>query len=543
MRLEMKTNSTNKIYWIPLLAAALSILYFAATRLQHEIKDQAREFLRTIKITINGESHYAQTQLSQQMAQKKSAATTDITHIETAVLPLEIYSAAINATLPYPLGAGSMTKVDNYIIIMDRLGSLYKYENNKITRADTPHIPNGIDDFIIHSQNKSLDIDTFRTHSISYSEAQQALYASYEKYVDPAHNRFEISSIKFDPHTQRSTGNWSIKFKSEEFSSKTFGLAGGGKILTAGDRTFFAVGDYGFYADKTHPEMHAAQNPKTSFGKIFEIHSDGSIEMLSLGHRNTQGLVFTTENQLINVEQGPQGGDEINIIEKGNNYGWPIETFGTDYGKYTWQYQNNNQSKKLQSPLYSFVPSVAADSIVQLSDFNSRWDGDFLVGSLKAQTLFRLKIKENRVLLIEPIWIGHRIREIVTFPGRIVLMTDDGLLMTILVNQSAFKEDKRGIDSVANKSLSKCLACHHMGPTNPSHLAPTLSNLGSRPIASDTFDKYSTSLRNSKGSWDKDRLREFLANPARTVPGTAMPKPELSKDELEDVLNSLFSNQ
>lgn len=540
MRLEMKTISIKKIYWIPLLAIFLSILFLTATKLQPEIKDQAREVLRLLKIAINGESHYAQTQLSQQMAQKKAGATTDITHIETAVLPLEIHSTALNATLPYPLGAGSMTKVENYIIIMDRLGNLYKYENNTVDRADAPHIPNGINDFIKHSKNKSLDIDTFRTHSISYSAAQQALYASYEKYVDPAHNRFEISSIKFDPQSKRTIGNWSVKFKSEKFSSKSFGLAGGGKILAVGDRIVFAVGDYGFYANKTQPEMHSAQDPKTSFGKIFELHNDGSIEMLSLGHRNTQGLVFTSESQLINVEQGPQGGDELNIIKKGNNYGWPIETFGTDYGKYTWQYQEENRSRKLQSPLYSFVPSVAADSIVQLSAFNKRWDGDFLVGSLKAQTLFRLKIKENRVLIIEPIWIGHRIREIVTFPGRIVLMTDDGLLMTVLVNQSAFKQDKRGIDSVANKSLTKCLACHHMGPTNPSHLAPTLSNLGSRPIASDTFEKYSTSLRNSKGSWDKDRLREFLTDPARTVPGTAMPKPELSKDELEDVLNSLL---
>lgn len=153
-----------------------------------------------------------------------------------------------------------------------------------------------------------------------------------------------------------------------------------------------------------------------------------------------------------------------------------------------------------------------------------------------------MKIVEDRVLMSEPIWIGHRIREIVELNGKIVLYTDDGLVMRISVDEATLKRDSRAVDTVASKAMSKCLACHHMGPTNPSHLAPTLSDLVSRPVASDTYAKYSDGLRKAGGSWTRERLKSFIQDPAKVVPGTGMPKPDVTPDELSEIVNTLLSN-
>lgn len=507
------------------------------------LKDWARSMDRRIKVWRRGEEPFTKLKIDQQGTLSSGAAISTTQSLETAVLPLRIESVNITAKTRFPLGAGSMTEVDGVLIVMDRLGTFYGIDGISVDQISIPHVPNGLDDFIKFSDNKALDTDTFRTHSIAYSSKDRRLYASYEKFVSPGMNRFEISSIVYDPKTRSASGPWVSIYKTSEFPSSSFGLAGGGKILAAANRLFFSVGDYGFYSEKSKPTQHAAQNPTSPFGKIYEIHPDGRVEMLSRGHRNTQGLVLSSAGQLINVEQGPQGGDELNIIEKGGNYGWPIDTFGTDYGKYTWQYQTKNSDAGLKLPLYSFVPSVAADSIIQVNQFHERWNGDFLIGSLKAQTLFRMKIEEGRVLMSEPIWIGHRIREIVELNRQIVLFTDDGLVMRISVDAATVKQDSRAVDTVASKAVSKCLACHHMGSTNPSHLAPTLSDIGSRPVASDTYAKYSDALRKAGGSWTRERVKAFIQDPTKVVPGTGMPKPDVTPDELSEIVNTLFSTE
>lgn len=534
----MKKNILIRISLV--LAIFVVISGVAGLKSTSDIKDAAKSLIRRGVLLYKGESAFVQSRLDQQVNQQDVGVGLAQQAIETAVLPLQVSSSKIYASVKYPLGAGSMTSAGERLIIMDRLGSLYLSDGDKVVPLNVPHVPNGIADFIKYSANQDLNIDTFRTHSIAYSSTQKKLYVSYEKYVNSGVNRFEISSISFDEKTWLSSGNWVQVYKSDDFTSKSYGLAGGGKILVSGERVFFAVGDYGFYAAKGQPDLHSAQNPRSSFGKVYEILPNGQIEMLSLGHRNTQGLVFSDAGQLINVEQGPQGGDELNIIEKGSNYGWPIDTFGTDYGKYTWKYQQDNSKRRLKWPLYSFVPSVAADSIIQVRGFHERWNGDFLVGSLKAQTMFRMKITQNRVMLNEPIWIGHRIREIVELTGRLILLTDDGLLMTIKVNAADVITNTRGVDSVTGKALAKCMACHHMGPTNPSHLAPSLSGINARNVASDTYSKYSDAMKKFGGTWTKDRLQQFLKDPALTVPGTAMPKPDLSDDEREEAIKELL---
>ncbi|GMN09324.1 PQQ-dependent sugar dehydrogenase [Croceitalea sp. MTPC9] len=150
-------------------------------------------------------------------------------------------------------------------------------------------------------------------------------------------------------------------------------------------------------------------------GKIYRIHDDGRIPIdnpfvnkkgaktaiFSYGHRNPQGLVknpFTGE--IWNHEHGPRGGDEINIIKKGKNFGWPVITYGINYigTKIT----DETSRPGMEQPLYQWTPSIAPSGMTfVISDKYPDWKGSLLVGSLAFQYLERLELKNNKVIYRE----------------------------------------------------------------------------------------------------------------------------------------------
>jgi glucose/arabinose dehydrogenase len=134
-----------------------------------------------------------------------------------------------------------------------------------------------------------------------------------------------------------------------------------------------------------------AQNPDSDFGKILKIDLRTSTKShVSIGHRNPQGLTITASGAMYATEHGPQGGDELNLIVPGKNYGWPIETYGAHYGKYDWPVQTRN-AKAFERPVLAWVPSIGVSNLIELENFHPAWNGDLLVESLKAQSLFRLR--------------------------------------------------------------------------------------------------------------------------------------------------------
>lgn len=500
----------------------------------------SKRTIRLFNLMGKGETRYVDGEMARQVTAPATQSQMARTALETALLPIEVRSHSLPDAKGYPLGAGGLTVVNGRLLVLDRLGRIYSYADGKIKEATKP-VPNGVRDFIASSTNTSLTADTFRTHSIAFDPDGRRLFACYEKYVSPGKNRFEIASIAFDPESLASNGDWRVEYGTEEFSSAVWGIAGGGKLLVDRGMLYFSVGDYSFYGRPGHALEHAAQDPKQPFGKIHVMSLvDRKVRPLSIGHRNTQGLAMSDSGRLFNVEQGPQGGDEVNLIIEGKNYGWPVQTFGTDYGTYTWPYQQDDEKTKLQPPFFAFVPSIATSSIIQVRGWHARWNGDFLVGSLKAQSLYRLKMIEDRVVFSEPIWIGHRVRDIAQSADVIYLLTDDGLVMELRADAELIRRNARGVDAAPSKTLAKCLGCHHMGETNPTHLAPSLAQLKDRKIASDGFQRYSTALKGLQGNWDKDRLMKFLENPAVFAPGTAMPKVELTRGEIEEIATQLL---
>lgn len=154
------------------------------------------------------------------------------------------------------------------------------------------------------------------------------------------------------------------------------------------------------------------------------------------------------------------------------------------------------------------MPSIAPSQLIEISNLDPRWDGDLLVGSLKASSLYRLRLAADRVLYSERIWIGERIRDLAqTNEGTIVVWTDDSQLLFITVDKDLLAVNRRS--PVGGAIIDHhCLDCHHLGPTNPADFAPSLSGLLNRPIASDEFS-YSPALRAKQKVGELDSRSAF----------------------------------
>jgi aldose sugar dehydrogenase len=165
-----------------------------------------------------------------------------------------------------------------------------------------------------------------------------------------------------------------------------------------------------------------------------------------------------------------------------------------------------------------------------------------LIGTMKGESLFRVRLEAGHVLYSEPIWIGQRIRDLVQAEdGTIVLWTDDSQLLFVSVDRDKLAQKQLTPAFFGDLQTGGCLACHHFGPTHPGDAAPTFSNLLNRPIASDAFP-YSPGLRAKQGNWTKERLVQFLTDPTKFASGTVMPSMRmlgLSPEQIGNIVDTL----
>ena len=198
--------------------------------------------------------------------------------------------------------------------------------------------------------------------------------------------------------------------------------------------------------------MHDAQNLQTHLGKIVRIHKDGSVprdnpfagkppalpEIWSYGHRNSQGAALGPGDALWMTEHGPQGGDELNRIAPGKNYGWPVITYGENYGGGKIG-AGITEKAGMEQPRHYWVPSIAPSGLAYLSSerYGVAWKGSFITGALKAMQLQRLQITDGKVTVSEILLprLGQRVRDVRQGPdGLLYLLTDspNGQLLRVL---------------------------------------------------------------------------------------------------------------
>jgi len=189
--------------------------------------------------------------------------------------------------------------------------------------------------------------------------------------------------------------------------------------LTTGDLGFSRIGD---------------QSARGWLGGVFKIRKD-SVEQISSGHRNPQGIVLSDGNLYIS-EHGPRGGDELNLVRKGKDYGWPNVTYGQAYGPGDYvKPRNPGTHQGFEQPLYYWAPSVAPTELVKLPS-NRNWPGlenNLVMGTLAEESLIFIEmLAPRRVGKVEKVFIGERIRDIDIDPnGGVIASTDSGLLLFI----------------------------------------------------------------------------------------------------------------
>ena len=202
----------------------------------------------------------------------------------------------------------------------------------------------------------------------------------------------------------------------------------------ADDTLVIGLGDgFNFREDAQRLDSHT--------GTIVRINRDGSVpadnpfvgredalpEIYSYGHRNVQGLVFDADNDILWAhEHGPRGGDEVNLVQPGRNYGWPVATFGVDYsGARITPYTSR---PGMEDPRVDWTPSIAPSGMtIYRGEQFPQWQGDLLVTALVAREIRRVMLDGERVTGQEALFgeIGERLRDVKTAPdGSLYVLTD-----------------------------------------------------------------------------------------------------------------------
>lgn len=227
-------------------------------------------------------------------------------------------------------------------------------------------------------------------------------------------------------------------FNSDNHYGNRLAVKGGFLFITMGER---------YYA------RDSAQTLTNHFGKVLRLNTDGSVpadnpfvqtknslpEIWSLGHRNPQGMALhPLSGELWLHEHGPQGGDELNLLKKGANYGWPLITYGEEYGGGKIG-DGLTEMDGMEQPLYYWVPSIApSDMFFYTGEAFPDWKGSLFIGSMALQHLNRLTLAETAItheerLLEEQRW---RVRVASQGPdGYIYIGTDNGLLLRLRPTQ------------------------------------------------------------------------------------------------------------
>lgn len=360
------------------------------------------------------------------------------------------------------------------------------------------------------------------------------------------------------------------------------GWASGGRILRLpSGRILFSTGDHKWNGLQGYPAL--SQDDDSTLGKILIIDLETDhVGIHAKGFRNPQGLMMDSTGRVWETEHGPRGGDELNLIVAGGNYGWPECTLGTDYGPRPWPLNSREGRHDCGvPPIFSWNPSIAVSNLIESrGEEFTVWANDFIVLSLGGQAIHRLRLTDNRVLYDEQIsFPGHRLRDISQFPdGRLVILTDEAELILIRnadrAGSSIFLDPRtklqRSIDMPSDERARavsggynqtdkfekttfvvkpssrgeqifrlRCAHCHSTGNGEVS-VAPNLRGIIGRKIGSTRFS-YSNALLNRDTWWSAENAVAFAVAPSTVFPGSIMPPVSLSIDERIDLVSYLAS--
>lgn len=304
---------------------------------------------------------------------------------------------------------------DNGFLITEREGRLVHLDNNGIR-----HVLEGTPDTLFAGQGGYFDVVLHPRF-----EDTRWIYLSYAEGTEQA-NGTAVFRAKFEDG-RLSKGQRILRVDPDKTTPQHYGA----KMLFLEDETLLITTGDGF----EHREQ--AQSKTSELGKVLRIYDEGSPAGLlddegepqriwTLGHRNPQGFAIARSTGTIYLhEHGPRGGDEINALEEGNNYGWPAVTHGVDYsGAYVSPFKS---APRFEDPVWTWVPSIAPSGMAWYSGSRfPMWRNSLFIGALVDQEVRRLEMRKGKVIKEEVLFaeLERRIRDVRVFGEAIYLLTD-----------------------------------------------------------------------------------------------------------------------
>jgi len=330
----------------------------------------------------------------------------------------------LTADLKNPWGIAFLP--DGRILVTEREGVIRIIKDKELL-AETITVP----DVFAHGQGGLMDIKLHPDY-----ESNGWIYLTYAKKADNGGGTV-VARAKLE-------GN-NLTNLEQLFQAEPTNDSG----VHFGSRVVFDGNGYIFFSSGERGTMENAQNLGNHLGKVLRLHEDGRVpsdnpfvgqdgakpEIWSYGHRNPQGVVYdNTTGTLWDIEHGPRGGDELNRVEKGKNYGWPVITYGINYDGTP--ITDIQEKEGMEQPVRYWVPSIAPCGLAKVeSDKFPNWKGNLLAGALAHTHVTRIELNDGKYVGEEKLLdkIG-RVRAVEQGPdGYIYVATEQPGLLVRLV--------------------------------------------------------------------------------------------------------------
>lgn len=352
---------------------------------------------------------------------------------------------------------GAIEPFRDALLVVDPEGSLAKVSRlGRVTYLGGSGVPMNRALLEKHEimKNPRFDFSKLRIADILLKEerSQLRVYVSHHYFTGTCIEfRISVTTLRLEGDTLGPPTSWETVFRANpcvKIKEHSWPFAGhhiGGQMLLDGeDNILVAIGDHEL--DGTYEGgQKISLEPRSHLGKLLRIElKTGNAEILALGLRVPQGLARDAKGNIWETEHGPEGGDELNLLMPGFNYGWPESTLGRQYGHRIWPHvQVQGRHSRFTRPVHAWIPSIATSAVI-VSDSQQfpLWKDDLLIASLKARSIFRVRLFETRVIYVERIKIGAVIRDIVQMQdGSIALLLHNSGILFLTRSLEFCKDD------------------------------------------------------------------------------------------------------
>lgn len=495
---------------------------------------------------------------------------------------------------------GAAEAMCNDLLVATPWGSIALVHTNGNVQYLDAQIPMNLDELLAYPDVSKINTGRFKVSDIllmQHSPERWELFATHHYFTGECIRfRLSVTTILRDGTEIEVSPAWRTIFDAEP--CLPFGYNGGhqsgGKMLTDGlEHLLIVIGDHRVYGirikDENGQEVEgvsgrvAPQDPESHLGKLLRVDiATGDTEILALGLRNPQGFVRDDDGNLWSTEHGPLGGDELNMLESGKNYGWPVVSYGLAYGGHVRRCTGTGCEPigghdGFTRPAFSWTPSIGISSIIVNNHQTfPLWKDDLLIASLSGYdsnaglSLFRVRRAGTKVQYVERIELGWRIRDLTQMPdGRIVLFLDGGFIyfmsrdysyctdkslhsLHVYTVDCESREEpvdiKDASDSTGGIAVADgeglftlhCGSCHNL-QIEQHGVGPHLVNLAGRRIGGVAGYGFSAALRSMNNTWTQENLEQFLIDPQKFAPGTPKSLPNLTDAEVDAIAEYIIN--